>query len=169
MKSHLINRRTALKGGGLLGAGAIAALMPATALASQGQNEQGDATGGWDVTVTVPGRPTANVLVVLTNGGGALRSSQNDLKPASLASPSYGSWANLKEKGQIAITFRNFRYSATGDLVGTSKIRVRATLSEDGDGFAGGGNTQLIDLNGSITATINFTVDASRIAIELPE
>ncbi|HEY8816258.1 MAG TPA: hypothetical protein VIP57_14280, partial [Candidatus Dormibacteraeota bacterium] len=122
-----------------------------------------------DVTVTVPGRPTAKVLVVLADGGGALRSSQNDLKPASLASPSYGSWANLEAKRQIGITFRNFRYSATSDLVGTSKIRVRATLSEDGDGFSGAGNTQLFDLNGSVTATITFTVDASRIAVELPE
>ena len=169
MKDQLIDRRTALKGGGLLGAGAIAALIPTTALASQGQNGQRDAAGGWDVTVTVPGRPTAKVLVVLTNGGGALRSSQNDLKPASLASPSYGSWANLDEKRQIAITFRNFRYSAIGDLVGTSKIRVRATLNDDGDRFSGGGNTQLFDLNGNITATNSFTVDASRIAVELPE
>ena len=169
MKNHLIDRRSALKGGGLLGAGAIAALIPTTALANRGHEEIGDATGGWDVTVTVVGRPTAQVLVVLTSGGGALRSSQNDLKPASLASPSYGSWANLDEKRQIAITFRNFRYTATGDLVGTSKIRVRGTLSEDGDGFSGGGNTQLFDLAGNITATISFTVDASRIAAELPE
>jgi hypothetical protein len=169
MKSHLIDRRSALKSGGLLGAGAIAALLPTTALASRGPNEQGDAAGGWDVTVTIPGRPTAKVLVVLTNGGGALRSSQNDLKPGSLASPSYGSWANLEEKRQIGITFRNFRCSAVGDLVGTTKIRVRATLTEDGDRFSGGGNSQLFDLNGSITATINFTVDASRIAVELPE
>ena len=41
--------------------------------------------------------------------------------------------------------------------------------SEDGDGFSGGGNTQLFDLTGTITATISFTVDASRIAAELPE
>jgi len=75
----------------------------------------------------------------------------------------------LEAKRQIGITFRNFRYSATSDLVGTSKIRVRATLSEDGDGFSGAGNTQLFDLNGSVTATITFTVDASRIAVELPE
>jgi hypothetical protein len=44
---------------------------------------------------------------------------------------------------QIAITFRNFLYSGAGDLLGTSKIRVRATLSEDGDEFSGGGSTQL--------------------------
>ncbi len=169
MKGHLIDRRSALKGGGLIGAGAIAALMPTTALASEGRREQGDAAGGWDVTATVPGRPTAKVLVVLTTGGGVLRSSQNDLKPASLASPSYGSWANLDEERQIAITVRNFRYSASGDLVGTSKIRVRATLNEGGDRFSGGGNTQLLDLNGNITATIKFTVEASRIAAELPE
>jgi hypothetical protein len=169
MKNQLINRRSALIGGGLVGVGAIAALMPTTALASTGHDEEGDAAGGWDVTVTVPGRPTAKVLVVLTDGGGALRSSQNDLKPASLACPSYGSWANLEEKGQFAITFRNFRYSATGDLVGTSKIRVRATVNADGDGFSGSGNTQLIDLTGSITATISFTVDAIRVAVELPD
>lgn len=169
MKSRLIDRRSALKGAGLLGAGALAALMPANAFASRGQDEKGDATGGWDVMVTVPGRPTAEVLVVLTDGGGALRLSQNDLKPASLASASLGSWTNLREEGQIAITFKNFRYSATGDLLGTSKIRVRATLNEDRDGFVGGGNTQLLDLTGSITATITFTVDARRIAVELPD
>jgi hypothetical protein len=64
MKSHVIDRRPALKSGGLLGAGAIAALMPTTALASRGNNEQGEAAGGWDVTVTVPSRPTAKVLLV---------------------------------------------------------------------------------------------------------
>ena len=169
MNGDLINRRKALKGAGLLGAGAIAALIPTTALASQGHDEQGDATGGWDVTITALGRPTAKGLVVLTDGGGALRSHQNDLKPASLASPSYGSWANLHEKRQIGITFRNFRYSASGDLMGTSKFRVRVTLSKDGNQFSGTANTQLIDLAGNITATIISNVDAKRIAVELPD
>jgi hypothetical protein len=167
MNGDVINRRSALKGAGLLGAGAIAALVPTTALASEGHKVQGDPAGGWDVTITVSGKPKAKGLVVLTDGGGALRSHQNDLKPLSLASPSYGSWANLGETRQIGITFRNFRY-AGADLVGTSDIRVRVTLSADGNRFSGTAITQLLDLDGNITATINSNVDAIRITVELP-
>jgi hypothetical protein len=52
--------------------------------------------------------------------------------------------------------------------VGTSDIRVRVTLSEDGNRFSGTAITQLLDLDGNITATINSNVDAIRITVELP-
>jgi len=105
----------------------------------------------------------------LTKGGGVLRSGQNDLRPTSLASPSYGSWAKLEEERQFGITVLNFRYSASGDLIGTTKISVRATLNQAGDRFSGRATTQLLDLNGNPTATLPGTVDAVRIKVELPE
>ncbi len=120
------------------------------------------------MTVTPSGPPAFQVLLVLTKGGGVLGSRQNDLKPSSLASPSHGSWAQLEDERQIGITGKNFRHSPAGDLVGSSKFRVRATLNEAGDRFSRPFTTQLLDLNGTVTATISGTVDASRIRIELP-
>jgi hypothetical protein len=169
MKDRLLDRRTALKGAGLASVGALAALMPSQAWAIERPNEQDDPTGGWEVTGMIAGRPPFKVLVVLTKGGGVLRSGQNDLRPTSLASPSYGSWAKLEEEHQFGITVLNFRYSASGDLIGTTKIRVRATLNEAGDRFSGRSTTQLLDLNGNPTATLPGTVDAVRIKVELPE
>jgi len=169
MNDHLLDRRTALKGAGLASVGALAALMPSPAWASERSNEKDDPSGGWLVTGMVAGRPPFKVLVVLASGGGALRFGQNDLRPASLASPSYGSWGNLEEDRQFGITVLNFRYSTSGDLIGTTKIRVRATLNDAGDRFLGTSITQLLDLNGNATATVPGTVDAVRIQVELPE
>lgn len=141
----------------------MAALVPAPAMA-HGCNDDGPA-GGWEVTALPSG---LKVLVVLTEGGGALRSHQNDALASSLASPSYGSWANVDGERVIGITFRNFRY-ADGKLVGTTKIRVRATFNEEFDQFTGPAKTQLLDLNGNVVGTVTGSVDGRRIAVELPD
>jgi len=169
MKNHLVDRRTALKGAGLASVGALAALIPSQAWAAERPSEQDDPSGGWLVTGMITGRPPLKILVVLAKGGGVLRSSQNDLRPTSLASASYGSWAKLEADRQFGITVLNFRYSASGDLIGTTKIRVHATLNEAGDRFSGNSTTQLLDLNGNAAATLPGTVDGVRIQVELPE
>ncbi len=169
MKDHLLDRRTALKGAGLASVGALAALVPSQAWASERPNEQDDPSAGWVVTGMVAGRPPVKVLVVFAKGGGVLRFGQNYLRPTSLASPSYGSWVKLEEDRQFGITVLNFRYSTSGDSIGTTKIRVRATLNDAGDRFSGTSITQLLDLNGNATVTVPSTVDAVRIQVELPE
>ena len=94
MGHPIIDQRGALKAPGILGAGAMAALVPTAALAREGDDDATRVAGGWDVTVTFSGGQS-KVLITLAAGGGALRSGQNDLLSASLASPSYGSWASL--------------------------------------------------------------------------
>ena len=141
-------------------------LVPAAqAQASQAHPQEPGPAGGWDVTVKAVGQ--VKVFIVLTAGGGAFRTSQNDLLSTSLASPSYGSWKHLEEgEREFAITFQNFRYDSTG-LIGASKIRVRATL-EDRDHFKGLFTTQLLDLQGKVVTTIKGTVSGKRIEVEPP-
>ena len=165
METRMIDRRTALKGAGLAGAAAVAALMPAQALADAG--DKSSPAGGWEVTLTPGGAPTPTVLVVLTEGGGVLRSHRNDNLQNSLASPSYGSWANLDEDQVIGITVRNFRY-ANGALVGTTKIRVKATFDDEMNSFSGPLITEFRDLDGNVTGTFNATAFGRRIAVETP-
>ena len=165
MEHPKIDRRGALKAAGILGAGAVAALVPTAAWASEGDDGATGVAGGWEVTVTFPGGQS-KVLILLTAGGAALRSGQNDLLSTSLASPSYGSWAS-QGKREIGITFKNFRYSSGGAaLSGTSKIRVRATLNKAEDEFTGPFITQLLDLTGAVVKTTTGTVDGRRIQVE---
>ena len=168
MVTRTFDRRGALRGAGLIGAAAMAAMVPTRALAD-GNSDGGESpTGGWEVIGIADGRPASKVLVVLTEGGGALRSSQNDLLPSSLVSPCYGSWATLDEERVIGITFKNFRY-ANGALVGTTKIRVRAALNERRDHFSGPFVTELMDLGGVVVARVTGRVDGQRIAVQVPD
>jgi hypothetical protein len=162
------NRRGALKGAGGIGAGVAAALAAHTALAREEDAASRDLAGGWEVTGTLTSGVSTKLLVVFAAGGGVVRSHQNDLSPSSLASPSYGSWMRLGN-GEFGITVRNFRYNPNGTLVGTTKIRVRATLNDAADQFSGRGETQFLDLNGNVTAMIASTVDGRRIRVELPD
>ena len=167
MNHPMIDRRGALKAVGVIGAGAMAALVPTAAWAKDGEDSAHGVAGGWDVTVTFTAGQS-KVLIMLAAGGGAMRSGQNDHLTGSLASPSYGSWASLGER-EIGITFRNFRYSTGGaTLSGTSKIRVRATVNEANTQFTGPFITELFDLTGAVARTITGTVDGRRIPVELP-
>lgn len=164
MKRSIISSIVVAALGGIF---VVRPMAAAPAQASRVDSEKRGPAGGWAVTVTFPSGQ-ANVLVLLTAGGGALRTSQNDFLSASLASPSYGSWTYLEKGRAIGIAFHNFRYRPDG-LIGTSKIRVRATLNEAMDEFTGPFTTQLLDLNGEVVATINGTVDGRRIQVELPD
>lgn len=128
-----LNRREALLGTGLVGAGALAALIPATALAAS--DESGGFEGAWLVQVT-PDDPTQashQVLYLVIKGGGIVAVSDN---PPSSGSTGFGAWDRTGDT-QFRSTFEQFAFTPSGQPAGILRVRTLGTIDEATDQLSG--------------------------------
>ncbi|HVH64755.1 MAG TPA: hypothetical protein VM674_01875 [Candidatus Acidoferrum sp.] len=126
-----VNRRQALLGAGIVGAGALAALMPAVADATGGESR--GLEGAWLIQVTPdPGTVAPlphQVLALYTKGGGVVITSSN---PPNGGSPGLGAWERIGDH-QYREIFETFQFDAAGTMVGLLQIRTETTVDEAGD------------------------------------
>src|SRR3984893_17668541 len=110
-----LNRRQALLGAGIVGAGALATLMPAFGAAAAGAGRSGapraEGVGG--------------------DGGGVA----TPTFPSSQVSSGYGAWTRSAER--YLITLELFSFSPSGQLAGLLRIRSLATVDQTGDQMSG--------------------------------
>ena len=141
-----VNRREALIGSGLVGAGALTALIVGCGTgAAQGTTTGSPALDGtWRLDVTLDDGTKHQALMACTKDGGVVTS-------ATLASDSfangYGVWT--RSGSQYLITFEAFVVTS-GTFAGGLRIRAVPTLNQSGD---------------QLTATVKFDVqppEASR-------
>lgn len=124
-----VNRREALMGSGLVGAGALAALMVGCGTGAAKETSIGSTAldGTWRLDVTVDDGTKHQALMVCTKDGGVVTS-------ATLASDSfangYGVWTS--SGGQYLITFEAFVVTS-GTFAGGLRIRGVPTVNQSGD------------------------------------
>ena len=131
-----LNRREALLGAGLVGAGALAILTPVAAAAESGES---GFEGAWLVTVTPDTATTPaphRVLFLTTKGGGVAAVADN---PPSSGSTGFGAWQRTAD-GQFLATFELFTFTPLGQSTGILRLRTLATLDEETDGLTGRAN-----------------------------
>jgi hypothetical protein len=127
-----LNRREALAGGaGLLGGGALAALMTAPAVAA---DETTGFEGAWLIHV-VPddGSPSHNVLYLVIKGGGIAAISDN---PPTTGSTGFGAWQRVADN-QFISTFEQFAFTPAGDPAGILRVRTHGSLDKATDQLTG--------------------------------
>jgi hypothetical protein len=133
-----LSRRQAIVGAGLVGGGALAAIMAAPAVAAdEGQN---GLEGSWLLKIVNDnGSPSNQVLILDSTGGGVAAVSDNS--PAS-GSTGFGAWQKSGEN-QYLETFELFSFDASGKLAGILRIRAQSALDETGDQRGGRARLEL--------------------------
>lgn len=127
-----LSRRQALAGAGLMGGGALAALMTTPAVAA---NEgQAGFEGAWLVHV-IPddNSATHNVLYLVTHGGGV--AAVADYPPTG-GSTGFGSWQRTEDNKFIS-TFEQFQFAPNGQPTGILRVRTVASLDQATDQLMG--------------------------------
>lgn len=127
-----LNRREVLAGGaGLLGGGALAALMTAPAVAADDSN---GFEGAWLVHVVPDGPgPSFKVLYLVARGGSVGAVSDN---PPASGSTGFGSWQRTEDNKFIS-TFEQFQFASNGQPTGILRVRTVASLDEATDQLIG--------------------------------
>lgn len=159
------------------GAATLTALVILTALGSptaafaQDPGAPQQPAGSWVYTVTIPDGTASPIvfqgLETYIPGGGYVETDQLSFMPASLSTPSHGSWATTG-KSTFLLTYFNFSYDNTGTSQGGSRIRQIATLGADGNSYSGSGDFYYYDTNGNVVLSGTFTIRATRIPVEAP-
>jgi hypothetical protein len=131
-----LDRRQALKGAGLLGTAALAALIPVGVAADDQQSGQGgDAgvQGTWLVDV-VPDAGTSaphKVLIIYAQGGSVVASANDS--PGTL----YGAWSRANAD-QAGFTFEGFTFDPkSGAFAGILRVRGLASHDQETDTISG--------------------------------
>ena len=133
-----LNRREALMGAGLFGAGALAALMPACGAAAAGTTNCGPGgsrglEGTWMQKVAPDdGNASHQLLALYTKDGGAV---ETPTLPSSDFSDGYGAWIRSGDK--YLITFELFAFNPSGQLTGVLRVRSLAAIDQKGDHMSG--------------------------------
>lgn len=133
-----LNRRQALLGAGIVGAGTLATLIPACGAAAavtadSGSNGSSGLDGAWLEKVTPDdGHPPHQLLALYTKDGGAV---ETPTFPSSQFSSGYGAWTRSGDK--YLITFELFSFNASGQLAGVLRIRSVATVDQTRDQMSG--------------------------------
>jgi hypothetical protein len=128
-----LDRRDMLKGAGLIGAAALAALVPAGVAADDHQTA-GDAgvQGTWLVDVFPAAGTNAPHKVLITYAqGGSIVATANDAPGALL-----GSWSHASAN-HAAFTFEGFSFDTGGHFIGTARVRGVAKYNPETDTISG--------------------------------
>lgn len=129
---HRLNRREALMGTGLVGAGALAAMLSGCTGTSANAAGSSSSTleGAWLQEVTFDdGSPSVQSLTLYTSDGGVVMAST--LAPG-LFSPGLGAWKSIGNN-QYQITFELFGFDASGNVAGVWRARSLATIDHAKD------------------------------------
>ncbi len=154
---YQLNRRELLAGGaGLLGGGALAALMTAPAVAA---HESNGFEGAWLVNVKLESGYSFNVLYLVIKGGGIAAVSDN---PPATGSTGFGAWQDA-EDNQFVSTFELFDFPA-GAPARIQRVRTLGSIDKATGHLTG---TATVDFQppGPIFKT---TFDGTRIKVEKP-
>lgn len=133
-----INRREALLTAGLVGVGAVAALMPACGAAAAGTASSGPESsrgleGTWLQKISPDdGQSGHQILALYTKDGGAV---ETPTLAASDFSSGYGAWIRSGDK--YLITFELFAFNPSGQPTGVLRVRSLATIDQKGDQING--------------------------------
>lgn len=132
-----LTRREALIGSGLVGAGALAALVsgcgasPATAAASSGDSAVGLA-GTWLEDVTLGDGSSHQAIALYTKDGGI---ASIPSLPANAFSAGFGAWVRMND-GYL-VTTELFVFDSSGAATGILRIRSQITVDQTGDRASG--------------------------------
>jgi len=127
-----LSRRQALVGAGVVGGGALAALIGAPAVAAD--DGPHGLEGSWLLKIVNDnGSPSNQVLILDSTGGGVAAVSDNS--PAS-GSTGFGAWQSAGEN-QFLETFELFSFDAAGKLAGILRIRAQSSLDDTRDQRSG--------------------------------
>src|ERR1700674_5573937 len=159
-----LDRRQALKGAGLLGTAALAALIPVGVAADDQQSGQaGDAgvQGTWLVDV-VPDAGTSaphQVLIIYAAGGSVIASANNS--PGSL----FGAWSRTNAK-QAGFTFEGFTFDPTsGTFVGMLRVTGLASHDRETDTISGRARIEFQPPGGPFLPAGTTTFSGTRVRV----
>lgn len=136
-----LNRREVLVGTGLVGAGALAAMLsgcaagvaattsPSAAPTTGGQ--AAELAGAWRIAVTVDDGSHHDALMLCTSDGGVTTTAT--LPPATVAS-GYGAWS--RSATDYLLTFQAFAFNGSGELEMVLRIHGLITIDTSGDGLS---------------------------------
>jgi hypothetical protein len=137
-----LDRRQILKGAGVVGLGAFAALAPATVLAREGESE--GLLGTYNAPHTHETGPFAGTTTdgnITFTAGGVLIADDTDQQATGL-----GNWVNHGENG-FRFTFHTFVFF--GGVPKGTKVKVRGQGTHDGDAIRGRFSFQVYDPSGN--------------------
>jgi hypothetical protein len=128
-----LNRRQAFTAAGLVGAGALTAMMPISAAAAD--TEPAGPEGAWlvDVVDDAPPNTKTQVLYLVTKGGGVAAISDS---PPNTGSTGFGAWERTGDN-QFRSTFEQFAFDASGKVTGIFRVRTVATIDKTADRMTG--------------------------------
>jgi hypothetical protein len=132
------NRREALAGGaGLLGGGALAALITAPVVAADGSNSVASVEGAWLVHVVPdegsPDPSPYNVLYLVIKSGGIAAVSDH---PPTTGSTGFGAWKATADN-QFVSTFELFVFPPAGAPAGILRVRTLGSIDKATDQLTG--------------------------------
>ena len=124
---------------------------------AQESNEKRTLTGNWLVTVTRVNpphslAPTFLSLMTYFNDGNFLEESNTP----SIRSTHRGNWERIGHQ-QFTRSSLAFRFDATRNYLGTSRLTATVTLSEDGSEFQANAVIQSFDPSGNLLTTAQST------------
>jgi hypothetical protein len=155
-----------LKGAGVIGVGALAALAPTTAIA-KGDDDAHGIEGSWLVTVTPgfsPGPPPFKGLWSFTPGGVFIATDAIDQLPQFSASPEHGAWVGKGER-EFSVAAMKLLFDPIGNFSGTLKAQGVAQLDEGSDAFSGSAKIQLFDPTGKLFFSGSVAFQGTRIRV----
>ena len=155
MGNGLLERRQMLKGAGVIGAAALAALVPTSVSAAQ-NDEFERLLGTWDLTVRAEGQPQHEVVLSFAPGGVFVGASTDE------PSPLVGSWVRKDDHG-FGLTFIVFLYPPEAPK--GSKIKLRAEGTAEADSMRGRFAFDVI-VGGATVASGRGIFDGGRLPVE---
>ena len=156
-----LDRRQALKGAGLLGTAALAALIPAGVAAEDKQAGDAGVQGTWLVDV-VPDAGTSaphQVLIIYAQGGSVIASANNS--PGSL----FGAWSST-DADKAGFTFEGFTFDAkSGAFVGMLRVRGLASHDRETDTISGPARIEFQPPGGPFLPAGTTTFSGTRVRV----
>jgi hypothetical protein len=164
-----MDRKQLLKTGAAVGAGALVAAGPA-----QADDDNRSAVGSWFGTVTATNPPLGSFSDILSiHDAGVVTESRRYYVvppppfPNLLETTGHGAWKRTG-KGSVELFFRFLLQEpppSTGTPIGTDNIRIKATVSPDGQKLTGTFVSQVKDNAGNVLIQVEGTYTADRITV----
>jgi hypothetical protein len=158
-RRNLVVLVSLLAGTGTVGATAAWADTPRPSSHPQSPRPDHDLNGTWLTTVQLtdapPGAPSSfNALDTFLPDGGLLVSSSAPMP--STRGLAHGTWTHVGHRN-FTSTFTWFRFDATGQAVGTQRVRRTMRVSQSGTSFSGTDVVEVIAPTGAVLVTIHGT------------